>query len=277
MAVFITILAVLAFVVGTNKKARAWLTTKGSSTGFTDPRILITIGLIIFNLISWKMIPWWWDVLTFTWYHFAFFNLGFWTVLYLRTIKTKDKKDEETKEDHPTASKMASVIVLVLVVGLLTTAWYKIQQGDLTREGYQKKITTEKALAKEPVIAVVASCLPKEFDTTEKVEAASKLYREKGLLPWLNSSGCWGVKLNVPEVNLAIFKAPKDEFGEIIKTPTMWGYKIFWDSPQNYEVMVNEFQEFFVQKGEEMEGTINSTRFRGIGEPATIRVWLTKH
>jgi len=66
-----------------------WLKGK-SGFSFTDPRTLIALGLVVFNLVVWSMIHWFWEVLTYTWYAWAFFNLGFWTVLYLRTVKAKD-------------------------------------------------------------------------------------------------------------------------------------------------------------------------------------------
>lgn len=99
----------------------------GKLSWVKHPAFLITLGLIVFNLISWAMIPWWWSILIHTWYHFVFFNLGFWLVLYLGTIKTKGEDGKDTKESNPTASKMASIIALVLVLGLATTAWQQIQ------------------------------------------------------------------------------------------------------------------------------------------------------
>lgn len=280
----IWILVVAVIVVATVLKKRPELLTKmrgGSGRpGLTSPGVLIAVGIFVFNLISWGMVPWWWEILTYAWYTWLFFNLGFWTVLYLRTIKVKGAAGDDTKESNPVASKLANILALILVVGLVTTSWLHFKTGDLTHKEYTDKQEAEKTirrlLIKEPALAVIAQCNPKEFDTPKKMEDAIKLYGEKGLLPWIKSSDCWGIKLTEEEYTLAIITADK-EFGEMIKTPTTQGYKIFWDSPQKYEVMVNEFPEFFVWKGEEVQGTINSTRFKGIGGPARIHVWLTKH
>lgn len=241
------------------------------------PVALITYGLIVFNLVSRAMIPWFWGILTYTWYTSVCFNVALWTVLYLRTIKVKDANGKDTKDDHPTAGKLAGIIALMLVVGIATTTWSWFWRDDLSQEEYEKKVATEKAMKKaEPVLAIIAECRSKDFDTADKVKRANELYREKGLMPWMVFSDCWGVKLDVPEVDLAILKAPTEDFGEVIKFPTTRGYKVFWDSPQQYSVKVNEDNELILEKGEEIEGTLESARFKGASEPATIRVWLTK-
>ena len=280
----IWILVVAVIVAATVLKKHPELLKKMSGgsdkIGLTSPGVRIATVIFVFNLVIMAMIPWLWDILTYTWYTLLLFNLGFWTVFYLRTIKVKDAAGKETKEDDPVAMKLASILAMILAAGLITTSWLYFKTGDLTHKEYTDKQEAEKTirrlLIKEPALAVIAQCNPKEFDTPKKMEDAIKLYGEKGLLPWTKSSDCWGLKMTEEEYTLAIITVNK-EFGEMITTPTTKGYKIFWDSPQKYEVMVNEFPEFFVWKGEEVQGTINSTRFKGIGGPAKIRVWLSKH
>ena len=227
-AVYLAIIAVVALALWNNQEAKAWIKAKkGSGSGLTDPKILIALGLAVFNAISWAMIPWFWNVLSYTWFTLIFFNVGVWTVLYLNTIKTKDTATgKDSKENDPTASKLAGLISVLLILGLITTAVMKVMQGDDTKEEYDKKVAAEKlqrkVLSKSPVIAMVASCRPaEEFDTVEEIEAAKKLYEEKGLLPWQDSIECWEKKLHkkMLPVRLAIVQAPLNNWSEQIKNP----------------------------------------------------------
>jgi hypothetical protein len=192
--------------------------------GFFKSAFLITIGIIIFNLISWKMIPWWWEILTYTWYTWMFANLGFWSILYLHTVKVKSADGKDTRESDPVSSRLANIITVILLVGLATTSWLYFQTGDLTQEEFASKKETEKTirrlLIKEPVLAVVAKCQPKEFDTPKKLEEAIKLYADKGLLPWHSSMSCWEsmITKDILPVRLAVVSVC-DGSSEVVKNP----------------------------------------------------------
>lgn len=90
--------------------------------------ILITVGLIIFNLVSWAMIPWWWNVLSHKWYTLVFFNIAMGAILFLITLKQKGPDGKDTKEANPTASRLASLIGLLLVLGIGTIVFEKVTQ-----------------------------------------------------------------------------------------------------------------------------------------------------
>ena len=174
----IVILVVLA-VLAKNQNLLGKLKGGSDKLGLSDPRILIALGLVVFNLISWAMIPWWWDVLTYTWYSFVVFNVGFWVVLYLRTVKTKDAAGKDTKEDHPTASKLASIIAVVLVVGLVTTA-YKVFSGkpssssiiSRTPAGTNLSHSAPMEIAKLVICGCESNC--QQFDPSTKTPLKNK-------------------------------------------------------------------------------------------------------
>lgn len=132
MATIWPVIAVIVVLAVLAKNPELFGKLKGGSEklGLSDPRILIAIGVIVFNLVSWAMIPWFWDVLFYKWYTLVFFNVGLWSVLYLGTIKVKDDKSKkDTEKTNPTASKLASIITIVLVLGLVTTAWQLLKKG----------------------------------------------------------------------------------------------------------------------------------------------------
>lgn len=151
----IIVMIVAIAVLAKNRTLLGKLKGSSEKLGLSDPRILIALGIILFNLVSWAMIPWWWGILAYTWYGFLIFNFGFWTVLYLRTIKTKNDKGEETKEFNPTASKMATIIALVLVVGLITTAVYYFQRDGLSKTDYTKKMVAEEPIRREAILRAI--------------------------------------------------------------------------------------------------------------------------
>lgn len=242
------------------------------------PATLISLGLIIFNFVSWKMVPWWWAVIKpdiATWF---IFNAGLFAILYLRTIKVKGTDGKE-KEANPTALKMANVISVVLILGIATSAIFKVRRGDLTPEQYEKVAAVQKVLEKHPAIAIVAACDPPRFDTEEEVKEAARLYGEKGLIAWSGTMACWGPRINLPEVDLALIEAPKEKFGEIVKIPTTRnpGYSVHWDATQKFEVRLNENEEEVYEKGMVIEGAAETLEFHGLGGPAKVRVWLTKN
>jgi hypothetical protein len=130
---------------------------KGGSEklGLSDPKVFITIGLIVFNLISWAMIPWWWNIITYTWWVFAIFNVGFWLVFYLRTIKVKNKNGEDTDKNNSDALKVAILITIGLVVGLITTAGYYFQHDGLSIKEYTRKMTVEEPLRRHSILRAI--------------------------------------------------------------------------------------------------------------------------
>lgn len=246
---------------------------------FKSSIFIVATGLVIFNFVSWKMVPWWWAVIKpdiLTWF---IFNAGMFTILYLRTIKVKGTDGKDTKEANPTALKMANVISVVLVLGIATSAFFKIKRGNLTPEEYEKAAAVQKVLEKYPAIAIVAACDPPRFDTEEEVKEAAESYEKKGLIAWSGTMACWGPRINLPEVDLALIEAPKEKFGGIVKVPTTRnpGYSVHWDSTQNFEVRLNGSEEETYEKGVVVEGAAETLEFQGIGEPAKIRVWLTKN
>ncbi|KKR29893.1 MAG: hypothetical protein A3A96_01430 [Candidatus Zambryskibacteria bacterium RIFCSPLOWO2_01_FULL_39_39] len=262
-------------------KLREWLLSQSGDKRIKDTKILIAVGIGIFNFIVWAMIPWLWEVLYYKWYTLVCFNLGFWAVLYLRTIKTKDEvTGKDTKEDNQTASKLASIIALVVVGGLITTAVYKIRQGDLSKEEYDQKVATEKVMretfAVEPILQAIASCQPaNEFDSVDKVKAARETYLKDGVEGWLSSSDCWTERLGGMSFNLAYRTAPKDELSEMVKIPTVpRNYGLFIDSPQNYVAEINGDKNLIEKKGEKKDVTAYTLKFSGVGEPAKIRVYM---
>ncbi|MEK7669137.1 MAG: hypothetical protein AAB350_00900 [Patescibacteria group bacterium] len=144
------------------------------------PIALIGYGLIIFNLISWQMIPWWWNIITYSVLGFLIFNLGFWSVLYLRTIKVKDALGKDTKEDHPTASKIASILATMLILGLVTTAWQSHQKSTTTTTSLGKSSDTASYsnipvdVAKRVVCECESGC--QQFETDGKTP-----YKNRGI------------------------------------------------------------------------------------------------
>ena len=108
-------------------KKPVWRTKLFGAATDSDPRLknlsVIAGGLLVFNLVSWGMIPWFWSVLSYTWSALIFFNIGLGVVLFLLTIKEKDASGKEGKEPNSTARKLAYFIAVLLVAGLLTSAW----------------------------------------------------------------------------------------------------------------------------------------------------------
>lgn len=90
----------------------------------------------------------------------------------------------------------------------------------------------EKALAQNPVLAIVAKCQPKDFDSPEKVSRAAKLYQEEGLLPWHGSMTCWEslITKEMLPVKLAVVEAPigNNELSQEIRTPRISGTFSDW-------------------------------------------------
>ena len=119
MTWLIILVLVVVVIFAKNPGLRAKLMA-GSGSGLTDPRILIAAGIIVFDLVIWAMIPWLWAILTHDKKVFVLLNVGIWTVLYLRTIKTKDSTGKESP--NQTALTLASIVSAMLVLGLLTTA-----------------------------------------------------------------------------------------------------------------------------------------------------------
>ena len=151
----IVIVLIVLAILAKNPKLLGRFKTGAGGTGLDDIRVLIAFGIIVFDLVSWAMIPWWWGVLSYTWYGFVFFNIGLWTVLYLGTIKIKDATGKDTKENNPTASKLAKFIAILLVVGLLTTAWHKFEKSDLAKTITKASTETKNPPAQGILLGVV--------------------------------------------------------------------------------------------------------------------------
>ena len=172
------------------------------------------------------MIPWGWNILTYNNYTLIVFIFGSWSALCLHTIEIKGVEDE-------TASKLEHIIITVLVVGIITIALLEIRSGKIFGDEYKAKVAVEKALAKEPVLAIIAKCRPaKEFDSLEKIEAADKLYEEKGLLPWQDNIGCWESRItrDMLPVKLAIVEEPTKNWGQVVKNPHIANAFVDWPS-----------------------------------------------
>lgn len=177
---------------GTEQKKRK----TGWSYWIKHPATLITAGVTIFNLVSWSMISWWWNILTYTWWGFIVFNLGVWTILYLQTLKAKDKNGEDTDKNHPIASKIAKGIGVALAVGILTIAGDKIQtywekrstEGGVGSRTYATNLSH--SVPMEVALRVIAECESggKQFEPDGKTPLKNKGIPDKGIKP----SGAFG-------------------------------------------------------------------------------------
>jgi len=187
---------------------------------------IIAINCLVHYLTTAKPEIWQWY-----WGNQAFFwswNIGWVIVAFLTS-----KRDEKGKI-VPIASTIRFCVVLTLFVGLGVNLLFR---------GWPRS-PMEETLAKEPVIAVIARCRPaKEFDSVEKVQAASKLYKEKGLLPWQKNMGCWEsmISQDMLPVRLAVVEAPTNGWSQVVKSPQINGGAIVdWPgAPECIEVMPN--------------------------------------
>jgi len=153
---------------------------KGDKKGFSDPKILILVGVIIFDLISWLMIPWFWSVLYYRWYTLLIFNVGFWVASYLKTIKIKDKDGKETNDNDPTAARWANIIILMLAVGMFTLAddqFRKWWGGKSAENGGISQTATNLSHGAPLEIARMAIC---------ECESGGKQFEPDGITPLKN-------------------------------------------------------------------------------------------
>lgn len=143
--------------------------------------ILITVGLIIFNLVSWAMIPRWWNVLFHTWYTLVFFNIAMGTILFLITLKQKGPDGKDTKEANPTASRLASLIGLLLALGIGTIIFEKVtKEADLfsSTQPIVLQPSFQPDLPAEIALPIIAEC-----------ESGGKHFEEDGVTPLKNKEG----------------------------------------------------------------------------------------
>lgn len=158
------------------------------------PLSLITIGIIVFNWISYAMIPWFWDILTHTWVGFFAFNAGFWLVLYLRTVKIKDERGKETKEPNIAAYRIASIIMIMLAMGIMTTAYTMLKMSPK----YSNETTSDRIVSPpfsnvpaEIALPVIAQC-----------ESGGKQFEADGTLvknPTTSAIGKYGIMASLHE------------------------------------------------------------------------------
>src|SRR3989344_654000 len=204
------IISILAFSAILAKNPKLFEKVKGSSEklGLSDPKILIAIGIVIFNLISWLMIPWWWKILTYTIPGFVIFNVGFWTVLYLRTIKVKG-----TNEANPTASKLANIIAIMLIFGLATTTWQFFQEKGwpfgssneaTVTPGFSPQLGGTQAESVSYTLAVLDGC-----ETGTGIPGSGRHFLDDGVTPVRNPQdapwgtgavGRWQINMSDPRV-----------------------------------------------------------------------------
>src|SRR3989344_1890270 len=173
MAIVGPIIVALVILTVLAKNRSIFGRLKGSSEklGLSNPKFLITIGIIVFNLISFTMIPWWWNILTSNWYGFAVFNIGFWLALYLRTIK-----------NNAIASNVSNIITVMLVVGLATTAIHQYQNRESSDNN---EVVKDKApvanLSRVPAdiaLPIIAEC-----------ESGGRQFEDDGVTPFKNREG----------------------------------------------------------------------------------------
>lgn len=138
----------------------------------------------------------------------------------------------------------AGLFGFLILVGFLTALIEHSRMGGLTPKEYKKKVVAEKKMAKEPILEAIAACRPdKEFDTAEKIEAASQRYREHGVESWMSDYRCWETKIpRGISFTLAVVEATDQNWSRSIPLPQM-GMRNFWDNPAGeispYRTLVN--------------------------------------
>lgn len=148
----IALVIVVAVVMAKNPALVNKLKGTGESA---SPLLYIGIGLVVINLAIYSLVPIIWTIMTSNKTSLFVFNLAFGAILYLNTLKGKDKDGKETKETDPTARKIAGVLSVLVVLGFITLGWQYFQRNGLTGKQYEEKAVMYEPVRKEQVLHAI--------------------------------------------------------------------------------------------------------------------------
>lgn len=289
-------------VIYRNPSLQARLMSAGGGAS-PQTRTLITIALVlaVINFLLSTTVPWFWEVVKFTTAHLVIFNLAVGTLLFILAPKGPDGKID------PTAKKLSVMLIVFLVVGLITTLYYKYEgkmsilggvsgafgsfgQPNLTQLNPKEFEARVEAIGKVPfeerrVLATIFGCNPEseEFKPDEKTGEIPALatYRSKGARAF--GQACVDKLVRARQTfTLAVVEATSEEWSDPVEIPSAFSYQYTTHPSEEkggYKTMAigteGQTKEITTEKGT-IPFPVDKIRFQSVRD-RTVRVTVIFH
>ncbi|PIR87578.1 MAG: hypothetical protein COU10_03910 [Candidatus Harrisonbacteria bacterium CG10_big_fil_rev_8_21_14_0_10_45_28] len=155
--------------------------------------VWIVIGLIISNIAVRFTLPWFWKAWAYSWITLIIFNIMLGLASYMFTVRIKDEHGNPTKEPDPTARKWASVLVVLLVLGVATSSWKEIKKARQKSQvaitpGFSPQLGGTQAESVNYILAVLDGC-----ETGTGAPGSGRQFLDDGVTPVRNPQDApWG-------------------------------------------------------------------------------------